>query len=143
MKTLSEVPGIAVLLIGIALLVTTFIDAYLFLTADVNILPVPNLTAALGEALAPLIEAAIRMIYIAIMVWIGSTITRRGITVLLQIKPEMPKIETIKSEAKSKKTKTEAKPRIPKETKTKEEPKNIEEAWEKAFQETNLETKST
>jgi len=151
MKTLSEVPGIAVLLIGIALLVTVFIDAYLFLIADVNILPLPNLTAALGEALAPLIEAAIRMIYIAIMVWIGSTITRRGITVLLQVipetKPEMPKTskktETIKSKAESKKTKTEAKPKIPKETKTKEEPKNIEEAWEKAFQETNLETKST
>jgi len=147
---IPEVPGIAVLLIGIALLVATFIDAYLLLTEDINILPVPNLTAALGEALAPLIEAAIRMIYIVIMVWIGSTITVRGITVLLQVKPETKpeipktskKTETIKSEAESKKTKTEAEPKIPKETKPKEEPKNIEEAWEKAFQETNLEAKS-
>jgi len=135
---IPEVPGIAVLLIGIALLVATFIDAYLLLTEDINILPVPNLTAALGEALAPLIEAAIRMIYIVIMVWIGSTITMRGITVLLQVKPET-KPEIPKT---SKKTETEAKQAEPKETKTKEETKNIEEAWEKAFQETNLEAKS-
>ena len=131
---IPEVPGIAVLLIGIALLVATFIDAYLLLTEDINILPVPNLTAALGEALAPLIEAAIRMIYIAIMIWIGSTITMRGITILLQVKPETkpktPEPQKILKEPKE--TKTKAEP----------EPKNIEEAWEKALQEAKLEVKS-
>jgi hypothetical protein len=144
---ISETSGIAVLLIGIALLMTSFFDAYLFLTKDISILPLPNLVEAFGKALAPLIDATIRIIYLGVMVWIGSTITMRGITVLLQIKPEtkleMPKkTETIKSEAESKKTKTEAKPKIPKETKTKEEPKNIEEAWEKALQEAKLEVKS-
>jgi hypothetical protein len=123
MKT-SEAPGIAVLLIGVALLVTTFIDAYLFLAKDINILPVPNLIAAFGEALAPLIEASIRMLYLGVMGWIGSTVTMRGITVLLQVKPET-KLKTPK-----KKTKVEA------------EPKDLEEAWEKALQEAKLEVKS-
>ena len=120
----SEAPGIAVLLMGVALLVTTFVDAYLFLTEDVSILPVPNLIAAFGEALAPLIEASIRMLYLGVMGWIGSTITVRGVTVLLQVKPETePK--TLKN-----KSKAEA------------EPKDLEEAWEKALQEAKLEVKS-
>ena len=122
MKT-SEAPGIAVLLIGVALLVAMFFDAYLFLKEDVSILPVPNLIAAFGEALAPLIEASIRMMYLGVMGWIGSTITIRGITVLSQVKPE-----------------TELK--TSKKTKAKAEPKDLEEAWEKAFQEAKLEVKS-
>jgi hypothetical protein len=120
----SEKLGIAVLLIGMILLTTTFIDAYLFLTENISILPVPNLIAAFGEALAPLIEASIRMLYLGVMGWIGSTITVRGVTVLLQVKPETePK--TLKN-----KSKAEA------------EPKDLEEAWEKAFQEAKLEVKS-
>jgi len=120
----SEKLGIAVLLIGMILLTTTFIDAYLFLTENISILPVPNLIAAFGEALAPLIEASIRMLYLGVMGWIGSTITVRGVTVLLQVKPET-KLKTPK-----KKTKVEA------------EPKDLEEAWEKALQEAKLEVKS-
>lgn len=145
---ISETSGIVVLLIGIALLMTSFFDAYLFLTKDVSILPVPNLVEAFGKALAPLIDATIRIIYLGVMVWIGSTITMRGITVLLQVKPEtkpeMPKTETIKLKTESKETKTKVKPKTPKETKTKAEPepKNLEEAWEKALQEANLEVKS-
>jgi len=119
-----EASGIAVLLIGAALLMTTFVDAYLFLKEDVSILPVPNLIAAFGEALAPLIEASIRMMYLGVMGWIGSTITMRGITVLSQVKPE-------------------TKPEMPKKaTKVKAEPKDLEEAWEKALQEAKLEAKS-
>ena len=123
MKT-SEAPGIAVLLIGVALLVTTFFDAYLFLKEDVSILPVPNLVAAFGEALAPLIEASIRMLYLGVMGWIGSTITVRGITVLSQVKPET-KLKTPKRKAK-----------------VVAEPKDLEEAWERALQEAKLEVKS-
>jgi hypothetical protein len=120
----SEASGIVILLIGVALLVTIFIDTFLFLTEDISILPVPNLIAAFGEALAPLIEASIRMLYLGVMGWIGSTITLRGVTVLLQVKPETePK--TLK-----KKARVEA------------EPKDLEEAWEKALQEARLEVKS-
>lgn len=124
MKT-SEAPGIAILLIGVALLVTTFIDAYLFLAEDISILPVPNLIAAFGEALAPLIEASIRMLYLGVMGWIGSTVTMRGITILLRAKPET-KLKTPK-----KKTEVVA------------EPKDLEEAWERALQEAKLEVKSS
>ena len=111
-------------MIGIALLVTTFIDATLFLTKDVSILPIPDLAAAFGEALAPLIEASIRMMYLGVMGWIASTITRRGMTVLL-------------------KAKLETEPKTPKKTKEKVEPKNLEEAWEKALRETKLEVRSS
>jgi hypothetical protein len=123
MKT-SEASGIAVLLIGVALLVTMFVDAFLFLTEDISILPVPNLIAAFGEALAPLIEASIRMLYLGVMGWIGSTISMRGVTVLLQVKPETEPT-TLKN-----KSKAEA------------EPKDLKEAWEKALQEARLEVKS-
>jgi len=116
----SEASGIAVFLIGIALLVITFVDAYLFLKKDVSILPVPHLMAAFGEALAPLIEASIRMMYLGVMGWIGSTLTMRGITVLSQVK-------------------LEAKPKIPRRVKTKAEPEDLREAWEKALQETKME----
>ncbi len=119
-----EASGIAVLLIGVALLMTTFIDAYLFLKEDISILPVPNLVAAFGEALAPLIEASIRMLYLGVMGWIGSIITVRGITVLLKVKPET------KLEMPKRKTEVVA------------EPKDLEEAWEKALQEAKLEVKS-
>jgi len=123
MKT-SEASGIVILLIGVALLVTIFIDTFLFLTEDISILPVPNLIAAFGEALAPMIEASIRMLYLGVMGWIGSTITMRGVTVLLQVKPE------IRPKMLKKKVKVEA------------EPKDLEEAWEKALQEATLEVKS-
>lgn len=35
-----------------------------------------------GEALAPLIESAIRVLYLGIMGWIGSILTRRGVQIL-------------------------------------------------------------
>jgi len=137
MKT-SENLGIAVLLIGVALLATTFIDAYLLLKEDINIMPVPNLAAAFGEALAPLIEASIQMMYIGVMVWIGSTVTMRGMTLLLQVRPETKPESQLKPKI-SKKTEVEAEP---KKSKAKDEPKDLEEAWEKALQETKLEVKS-
>jgi hypothetical protein len=120
----SENLGIAVLLIGVILLTTTFIGAYLFLAKNISILPVPNLIGAFGEALAPLIEACIRMLYLAVMGWIGSTVTIRGIAVLLDVKPEIqPKIW-------EKRATVEV------------EPRDLEEAWGKALQEVRLEAKS-
>ena len=116
----SETSGIAVLLMGIALLVTTFIDAYLFLNKDAGLIPIHGLMAAFSEALAPVIESCIQMMYLGLMGWIGSTITMRGITVLSQVK-------------------LETKPKIPKRTKTKVETKDLHEAWEKALQEAKLE----
>jgi len=120
----SEASGITVLLIGIALLVTTFIDAYLFLMEDVTIMPIHGLMAAYSEALAPLIESCIRIMYLGIMGWIGSTLTRRGMALLLQVK-------------------LEAKTKTPRRAKQKAEPEDLDEAWEKALQETKLEVQSS
>jgi len=122
----SETSGIAILSIGIALLVTTFIDAYLFLKEGVTLIPIHGLMAAFSKALAPLIESSIRIIYLAIMGWIGSTLTMRGITVLSQVKLEAkPKV--------AKRIKTKAEP--------KDEPKDLQEAWEMALHEAKIELK--
>jgi len=79
----SESSGITILLTGIALLSVTFIIAYFHLQGDINVLPVPSLMASFGEALSPLIEAAIRVLYLGLMGWIASTVTSKGMTVLL------------------------------------------------------------
>jgi hypothetical protein len=80
----SETSGIAILLTGTALLLITFIVACIHLQGDISVLPVPSLMASFGEALSPLIEAAIRLLYLGLMGWIASTVTAKGITALLQ-----------------------------------------------------------
>jgi hypothetical protein len=82
----SEVSGIAILLVGIALLLITFLVACIHLHGDIKVLPVPSLMASFGEALSPLIEVAIRILYLGVMGWIASKVTAKGITVLLQAK---------------------------------------------------------
>ncbi len=82
----SETSGITILLTGVALLSVTFIIACIHLQGDINVLPVPSLMSSFGEALSPLIEAAIRVLYLGVMGWIASTVTAKGITVLLQAK---------------------------------------------------------
>jgi len=82
----SETSGIAILLTGNALLSVTFIIACIHLQGNINVLPVPSLMASFGEALSPLVEAAIRLLYLGVMGWIASTVTAKGITLLLQAK---------------------------------------------------------
>jgi hypothetical protein len=82
----SEASGITILLTGIALLSITFIIACIHLQGGINVLPVPSLLSSFGEALYPLIEAAIRVLYLGLMGWIASKVTAKGITVLLQAK---------------------------------------------------------
>jgi hypothetical protein len=57
---------------------------------------------------------------LGLMGWIGSTLTMRGITFLSQVK-------------------LEAKPKIPKRIKTKAEPEDLNEAWEKALHKAKVE----
>ncbi len=65
--------------VGLALLIFTFIMAYIMLIASIGILPAPNLSEALGEILGPIAEAIIRIMYLGIMGWAGSIATMRGI----------------------------------------------------------------
>ncbi len=74
-----EVIGYLTLLVGIALLIFTFYNAYLFLLGVLKIPISRDLISAFGESLGPLIQACIRAIYLGIMGWIGSILTRRGI----------------------------------------------------------------
>ncbi len=82
----SATSGITILLIGIALLVITFIIASIHLQGDINVLPVPSLMSSFGEGFSPLIEAAIRILYLGMMGLIATKVTTKGITVLFHAK---------------------------------------------------------
>ena len=85
LKTLRDkvaLSGMIVLFIGVGLLLFTFFTAFGFLSESLNILGYKDFAALFGEALAPLIAACIRIMYIGVMGWIGSILTIRGITIL-------------------------------------------------------------
>jgi len=88
--------GITVLMIGIVLLIFTFVSAYGFLTASLSIIASEDLVRTFGEALAPLIATCIHIMYLGVMGWIGSLITIRGVTIIAhtpQPAPAMPQKE--------------------------------------------------
>jgi len=74
--------GTAVLMIGVALLIFTFVNAYGFLTESLSIIASEDLMQTFGAALAPLILTCIRIMYLGVMGWIGSLLTIRGITII-------------------------------------------------------------
>lgn len=81
--------GITVLCIGITLLIFTFFSAYGFLTTDLSPISTQDLVQTFGEALGPLIAAAIHIMYLGVMGWISSLITMRGVTILTHV-PQPP-----------------------------------------------------
>jgi len=83
----SEILTYSVLFVGVGLLVFTFFNAYLFLGEEIRFLST-NLVEVFGEAIGPLIETCIRIMYLGIMGWIGSILTVRGIQLLTQLKHE-------------------------------------------------------
>jgi hypothetical protein len=94
LKNLREkitVSGVAVLTIGVALLIFTFISAYVFLTQGLSIIASANLTQTFGQALAPLIAASVHIMYLGVMGWVGSLLTLRGVAIITQV----PKAETV------------------------------------------------
>ena len=86
MKDLPTNIAYVILFVGIGLLAFTFISAYMFLVNDPAITGSSNLVDAFGSALAPLIGASIRIMYLGIMGWIGTGLTARGIQLLIQLK---------------------------------------------------------
>jgi hypothetical protein len=85
------VSGITVLIVGVALLIFTFVSAYTFLTRDPSIETSQDLASTFGGALAPLIVTCIHIMYLGVMGWIGSLLTIRGMTIITHA-PETPKI---------------------------------------------------
>jgi hypothetical protein len=77
--------GIAVLMVGVGLLIFAFISAYGFLTQSLSIIASEDLARTFGEALAPLIATSIRIMYLGVMVWIGSLLTLRGLAIVLNV----------------------------------------------------------
>ena len=114
--------GVAVLLIGVALLVFTFVSAYGFLTESLSIIASEDLMRTFGEALAPLIATCIRIMYLGVMGWVSSLLTIRGITIITHA-PKIPKAVPQKRVL-TKPTPQKQKVEKPKEeVKPKEEPK--------------------
>jgi len=83
----SEILTYSVLFTGVSLLVFTFFNAYLFLGEKIRFLST-NLIEAFGEAIGPLIETCVRIMYLGIMGWIGSILTIRGIQLVTKFKQE-------------------------------------------------------
>ncbi len=81
--------GLAVLSIGVALLIFTFISAYGLLTQNVNIIATADLARTFGESLAPLIATCIRLMYLGVMGWVASLMTIRGVTIITHT-PQLP-----------------------------------------------------
>jgi len=104
--------GITVLGIGVALLIFTFFSAYGFLTTDLSPISTQDLVQTFGEALGPLIAAAIHIMYLGVMGWIGSLVTIRGVTLMTNA----PKVETT--------TPTAQAPQVP-EQKTQPQPQQV------------------
>lgn len=117
------ISGIVVLMIGVALLIFTFLSAWGFLTQSIQILP-GDFTQMFGEALGPLIATCIRIMYLGVMGWIGSLVTIRGVTLLtnvprveaVAVAPQKPMVVQQKpavQKVKEEKPKEEAKPQEP------------------------------
>lgn len=78
-KNKPQLTGIIILFVGVALLVFTFINAYVFIQTPLGIIASGDLAGVFGQALGPLIQASIHLMYLGIMGWIGSLLTVRGI----------------------------------------------------------------
>jgi len=99
MKDQTMMVAYATLFAGIALLAFTFISAYTYLATNPAITGSADLVDAFGSSLAPLIEAAIRIMYLGVMGWIGSGLTMRGVQLVTKLKqldriPLVPKAST-------------------------------------------------
>ena len=88
--------GVTVLFIGVALLIFTFFSAYALLTADLSPISTQDLVQTFGEALGPLIAAAIHIMYLGVMGWVSSLITIRGVAIVTHVPqpPQKPQPET-------------------------------------------------
>lgn len=108
----TETAALIVLFVGVILLAFTFFSAYGFLSGSLSILASADLTELFGRAMAPLIEAIIRILYLGIMGWIGSILTIRGVQLLKREREPTAQQSQVKPEAKQSANpgKTEPKP---------------------------------
>jgi hypothetical protein len=82
----AEIVAYAIIVVGLLLLVLTFVMAYLMLTSVVSIITSQDLSKALGEIFGPITEAVIKIMFLGIMGWVGSIATMRGIQLYKEAK---------------------------------------------------------
>jgi hypothetical protein len=126
------ISGITVLMIGISLLIFTFVSAYGFLVSGLSIIVSQDLTQTFGEALGPLIATCIHIMYLGVMGWIGSLVTIRGVTIITHA-PQIPSPIQPQQPAETKaqpQPQTQPQPQKPKTEKQPEKPKAIEKPKE-------------
>lgn len=92
--------ALIVLFLGVGLLVVTFFLAVYFLFAPLAIVASSDLTELFGKALAPLIEAIIRILFLGVMGWIGSILTIRAVQLLKKDKEPTAMQQQSKPESK-------------------------------------------
>jgi hypothetical protein len=90
-KNKPSIAGAAVLAVGAALLVFTFLSAYNFLAEDFTVDASEDFARVLGTAFAPIVSACVHVIYLGVMGWVGALLTSRGITLIVSThKTETP-----------------------------------------------------
>ncbi len=82
-NTTIMISGFATLAVGVGLLVLTFTTAYGFLKGLLDLHLPSDIMGAFGEALAPLIDTGVKAIFLGIMGWTGSILSRRGVQILI------------------------------------------------------------
>jgi hypothetical protein len=111
-KTLRDkitLSGTIVLIIGVALLIFTFVSAYGFLTQSLSIVTSSDLAQTFGDALAPLIATSVHIMYLGVMGWVSSILTIRGVTILSQARQTNVVPEELQTPAVAGKAQTESK----------------------------------
>jgi len=93
MKDNAITVAYVVLVTGIILLAFTFISAYIYLINSHPITGSSDIVDAFGDSLAPLVEAAIRIMFLGVMGWISSILTTRGVQLLTQLRRVTPNPE--------------------------------------------------
>ena len=90
-----KVSGFMVLFVGVAVLLFTFYSAYQFLLGAGVTTSEGGLMEIFGEILGPLIDTCMKAIYLGIMGWIGSILTRRGVQTITVGKEEGEQKKTL------------------------------------------------
>ena len=83
-----KISGFTVLFIGVAVLLFTFVIAYQFLMGVFDVPSSEDLMRAFGDVLGPLISYAVRALFLGIMGWVGSILTRRGVQIITSLPKE-------------------------------------------------------
>jgi uncharacterized RDD family membrane protein YckC len=95
----AELMSYILIIVGVTLLILTFVMAAMLLTSELGIVSQSDLSQALGEILEPIAAAVIRVLYLGIMGWMGSIATIRGIQLYEEVKRiPLTKTETSKEQ---------------------------------------------